>query len=221
MIRFDGVHKYFDKQHALAGINLTITQGEMLFLTGHSGAGKSTLLKLLLGFEKPTQGRLYLDKRNLAQFSARRLAEHRRNIGTILQTPTFLPHHTVRDNAALPLSLVGMHPDDAMQRADTLLHKVGLASKAALKPAMLSAGEQQRLNIARAVISRPGIILADEPTGNLDPESAERILQLFKSFNDVGVTIIVATHDLGLIARLPYRIITLKQGRLLVAQPHG
>ena len=114
-----------------------------------------------------------------------------------------------------------MHPDDAMQRADTLLHKVGLASKAALKPAMLSAGEQQRLNIARAVISRPGIILADEPTGNLDPESAERILQLFKSFNDVGVTIIVATHDLGLIARLPYRIITLKQGRLLVAQPHG
>ena len=216
MIRFTNVNKsYTDNHHALLQINFSIDAGEMVFLTGHSGAGKTTLLKLIMMIEPLSRGQIYVNNRNLSQLSTRDIPYLRRHIGMIFQTPQFLYHRSVFDNVAVPLVISGYHYKEVKRRVHAALDKVNLLEKEKLSPLALSSGEQQRVGIARAIVNKPMIVLADEPTGNLDPELSFSIIRLFKAFNDVGVTILVATHDLSLIAPLNHRIITLKNGKLI------
>lgn len=216
MIRFEQVSKsYPTGQEAIKGVNFHIAKGEMAFLTGHSGAGKSTLLKLVLALERPTKGSVIVGDRNLATMSSRHIPSLRRSIGTIFQDPQLLPTRTVFDNVSLPLVIMHYTEDEIKRRVRAALDKVGLSNKEHLYPIMLSAGERQRVGIARAIVHKPALLLADEPTGNLDPGLAAEIMHLFEAFNQVGVSVLVATHDLMLVATLPYRVLTLKQGRLI------
>lgn len=216
MIQFVNVSKnYSSGHHALSNINFHIDAGEMVFLTGHSGAGKSTLLKLIMMIESITRGQIYVDKRNLSNLVARQIPFLRRRIGMIFQDPQLLSYHTVFDNVATPLIIAGYRYREVKRRTYAALDKVGLLKKEKLFPSALSSGEQQRIGIARAIVNKPTIVLADEPTGNLDPELSFEIMRLFEAFNDVGVTILVATHDLSLIAPLNHRIIHLKEGHLV------
>ncbi len=216
MIRFENVSKrYPNGYEALRGVTLTIGQGEMVFVTGHSGAGKSTLLRLIPLLERPTSGQVLVAKANLARFGRRRIPQLRRRIGMIFQDSRLLYDRTVFDNVALPLVIDGMPHAEIQRRVRAALDKVGLLGKEQAYPETLSGGEQQRVGIARAVVSRPPILIADEPTGNLDPKLSEEIMRLFQDFNRVGVTVIIASHDLGLIRRLGHRVLTLEQGRLI------
>lgn len=216
MIRLSQISKRYPSGHeALQNVNLNLNQGEMAFLTGHSGAGKTTLLKLIALLEPATQGRILHEGRNLCKISQHQIPHWRQQLGIIFQNPQLLTEHTVFDNVALPLFVSGMPRQEIQRRTRAALDKVGLLRKEKVKAITLSAGEQQRVGIARAVVNRPKILLADEPTGNLDPQLSEDIFALFEEFNRVGVTILIATHDLALIATLPYRILTLRQGRLL------
>lgn len=223
MIQFEQVSKNYDGHAALSDVSFFVTPGEMVFLTGHSGAGKSTILKLMLRIEAVSQGVIHIQRQNIQRLSKRQIPFLRRQIGMIFQNPQLLSERTVFDNVALPLVIAGCSQREINRRVYAALEKVGLSSKEKLLPEFLSCGEQQRVNIARAVVNKPTILLADEPTGNLDPQLSIGILRLFEAFNAVGVTVLIATHDLPLIAKMPHRVITLKQGRItqrnLVSEP--
>ncbi|HLB55882.1 MAG TPA: cell division ATP-binding protein FtsE [Coxiellaceae bacterium] len=212
MIEFNNVAKEYHGHAALSQVTFSMKPGEMAFLTGHSGAGKSTVLKLAMHIEQPTRGNIQINQFNLARLSKRHIPSLRRRIGMIYQNPQLLQTQTVFDNVALPLLIQGYHQREMKRRVHAALDKVGLLSKEKLFPNELSCGEQQRIGIARAVVNKPDILLADEPTGNLDPELSMEILRLFEAFHSVGVTVLIATHDLSLIAQMPYRMITLLNG---------
>lgn len=216
MIQFDGVSKRYPSGHeALRRVSCHIRRNEMAFLTGHSGAGKSTLLKLIMRMEVPTQGQVWVDGQNLRQVSSRKVPYLRRNIGVVFQNHQLLFDRSVFDNVALPLTIAGYQPRELGRRVRAALDKVGLLDKEKQNPIALSGGEQQRVGIARAVVNRPTLLLADEPTGNLDPALSAEIMHLFEEFNRVGVTVLIASHDLALIARMRYRMLTLRKGKLL------
>lgn len=187
----------------------------MAFLTGHSGAGKSTLLKLIMMIERPSLGEIWVNDVPLSELGYSRIPFHRRNIGFVHQSHHLLFDKTVYDNVALPLRVVGETADQIRSRVHAALEKVGLLGKKDNFPLQLSGGEQQRVGIARAVVNRPAVIIADEPTGNLDPALSTEIMELFEAFNRVGVTVLVATHDLALIAKMAYPSITLRAGQLI------
>ena len=215
LIQFSQVGKrYPDGHQALDGVSFDVAAGEMVFLTGHSGAGKSTLLKLIAAIERPTVGSVVVAGQNLASMRQVAVPILRRNIGLIFQDHKLLFDRTVFDNVMLPLVIQGQPPKEAAKRVRAALDKVGLLNREKSMPIALSGGEQQRLCIARAVVHRPGIVLADEPTGNLDAEYAEEIMQLFKAFHQVGTTLLIATHDEGVLARYPNRRLHLDGGRL-------
>lgn len=215
MIRFEHVSKaYLGGRQALQGVDFHIRSAEMVFLTGHSGAGKSTLLKLICGIERPSDGTILFDGHNISRLKNREVPFLRRQIGMIFQDHHLLLDRTVYDNVAMPLIIAGASPEDIRRRVSAALDKVGLLDKARNFPVQLSGGEQQRVGIARAVVNKPMVLLADEPTGNLDSELSEGILRLFEEFNRVGVTVLMATHDIMLIERRNYRVLTLSQGRM-------
>ena len=216
MIQFDDVSKRYPGGHtALNHLSFQVDRGEMVFLTGHSGAGKSTLLKLIMMMERPTSGQVFIDGKNLNRLSARKIPQHRRGVGVVFQNHQLLFDRSVFDNVALPLIIAGFQPRDVGRRVRAALDKVGLLDKENKNPVTLSGGEQQRVGIARAVVNKPALLLADEPTGNLDPQLSAEIMHLFEQFNQVGVTVLIATHDLSLIARMPYRVMSLEQGQIL------
>lgn len=216
MIRFSKVNKtYAGGFSALKNVSFELAPGEMAFLTGHSGAGKSTLLKLISVIEKPTSGSVKINGTEISTISNRDIPFMRRQIGMIFQNHHLLKDRTVFDNVALPLIIEGYSQKEINKRVDAALDKVHLSAKTRCYPNMLSGGEQQRVGIARAIVNKPPILLADEPTGNLDPELSLEILRLFEEFNAVGVSVMIATHDLGLIARMRYRNLTLKAGSMI------
>ena len=216
MIRFDNVSKRYPEGHeALHDVDFHMQRGEMAFLTGHSGAGKSTLLKLIMLMERPSRGHVLVADQDLAGFDREDIPYHRRRIGVVFQNHQLLFDRSVYNNVALPLQISGYDPDDTGKRVRAALDKVGLLHKEKLNPITLSTGEQQRIGIARAIVHKPQLLLADEPTGNLDPALSEEIMRLLMEFNRHGTTVLVATHDLALISRMSYRTLTLQQGRLL------
>ena len=215
MIKFDQVSKrYPGGREALSRVNFTLESGEMAFLTGHSGAGKSTLLKLMIVMERPSQGQVFVNGQNLNRLSQRQIPAVRRNVGVVFQNHQLLFDRTVFENVALPLTISGYRPKEAQRRVRAALSKVGLEGKERQFPIALSGGEQQRVGIARAVVNKPSLLLADEPTGNLDPELSRDIMNLFVQFQQVGVTVLIATHDIGLVEEMGLRRLRLSQGRL-------
>lgn len=216
MLQFTNIYKrYPGGQEALSDINLFMPDGSMAFLTGHSGAGKSTFLKLVTAIERSSRGQLIVNGVNVSRIPARRIPYLRRNIGVIFQDHQLLYDRTVFDNVALPLIIAGYRHREIGRRVRAALDKVDLLKKERAYPVTLSGGEQQRVGIARAVVNKPPLLLADEPTGNLDPELSREIMALFAAFNQVGVTVLIATHAISLIESLPYPVITLKGGRLV------
>ncbi len=217
MIRFSQVSKsYGGGRDALSHVTFHLEPGEMAFLTGHSGAGKSTLLKLILLMERATRGQLVIGGINLGKLSRRRIASYRRGVGVVFQDNRLLADRTVADNVALPLVVSGVTHRDIGRRVRAALDKVGLLWAERRLPAALSGGEQQRIGIARAVVNKPNVLLADEPTGNLDDAMAAQIMDLFHDFHRHGVTVLVATHDLRQVARYaPCRHLALDSGRLV------
>lgn len=215
MIRFENVQKrYPGGREALSGVSFGLERGEMAFLTGPSGAGKSTLLKLIALIERPTRGTVLVNQQNTARISRRRVPGFRQRIGVVFQDHKLLHDRSVFDNVALPLIIAGLKPREVGRRVRASLDQVGLLDRESHPPITLSTGEQQRVGIARAVASRPDVVIADEPTGNLDPELSLEIMRLFERFNDVGVTLLIATHDLDLLDRLGHRRIRLEAGKL-------
>jgi cell division transport system ATP-binding protein len=216
MISFKNVNKTYPGGFlALKQVSFELKAGDMAFLTGHSGAGKSTLLKLMSLMEKPSSGSIQINGTELANIKYKQVPYVRRGIGMIFQHHNLLMDRTVFDNVALPLIIEGYGAKEIRKRVDAALEKVHLTSKIRCYPYMLSGGEQQRVGIARAIVNKPPLILADEPTGNLDPKLSLDIIKLFEEFNAVGVTVLIATHDLGLIARMKYRTLTIKQGTMI------
>ena len=212
MIEFKQVSKkYPTGQLALYNVSLTLEAGEMVFITGHSGAGKSTLLKLVAMLERPSRGEVIVDGHSLAKMTKAQIPNYRRRIGFIFQDPHLLYDRTVFDNIALPLLISGMGSNDIRRRVQAALDKVGLLGKEKIFPLMLSAGEKQRVGIARAMVNKPTIILADEPTGNLDPELAQDIMFTFAQFNELGATVMIASHDHTLVERMKKRTIVLQK----------
>lgn len=216
MISFKHVTKrYPNGLEALSGVSFSLAQGQMAFLTGHSGAGKSTLLKLAAAIEQPSQGHISIADYPLWQTPMRKIPQLRRKIGLIFQNPHLLMQRSVFDNVALPLIICGFSQQDIAKRVRAALDKVGLLGKERCYPGVLSGGEQQRVGIARAIVSKPTVLLADEPTGNLDPELSAEIMRLFEQFNQIGVTVLIASHDLQLIRQLQHPILTLANGKLI------
>jgi cell division transport system ATP-binding protein len=215
MIEFQQVSKrYPGGREALSEVSFALSRGELSFLTGHSGAGKSTLLRLIIRREKPTRGQVLFDGLNLGRLPDGEVPRLRRRIGMVFQDHRLLSDRTVFDNVALPLAIIGLTHAEIAKRVRAALDKVGLLNRERSLPLTLSAGEQQRVGIARAVVHRPDLLLADEPTGNLDPELAAEVMGLFEQFRQVGVTVLIASHDHALIARLGQRVLTLHEGRL-------
>lgn len=215
MINFKNVSKrYPDGYVALNNVDLAVKSGEMVFLTGHSGAGKSTLLKLIAAIERPTSGTITISGQNIAQLKPAAIPYLRRRIGFIFQDHKLLFDRSVFDNVLLPLQISNFDNTMVAARVRAALDKVGLLKKEKATPIALSGGERQRLCIARAVVHRPAILIADEPTGNLDIEYARDIMAMFTSFNQVGVTVLIATHDASLLEDTQHRILSLKQGKL-------
>ncbi len=216
MIRFDQVSKrYVTGQDALVQLSFDVDAGEMVFVTGHSGAGKSTLLKLLALMERPSHGTVTLDGRNLATVGARGIPAVRRKVGMVFQDHRLLTDRSVFANVELPLVIAGIAPAERARRVRAALEKVGLLKYEKQWPVALSTGEQQRVGIARALVAKPPLIIADEPTGNLDPQLAVNIMALFGEFQQVGTTVLIASHDLMLIKRMKKRVIVLDHGRLV------
>ena len=215
MISFEKVSKRYQDQIALTNVSFSMAAGEMAFLTGHSGAGKSTLLSLIPGIEKPDQGKVIVDGKDIGKFKESRLPHLRRRIGFVFQQHRLLFDRSVLDNVSLPLQICGTTPEQSESRVRAALRKVGLDDKENMNPKVLSAGEQQRVGIARAIVNRPLILLADEPTGNLDPQLSEEIIRLFMEFNSVGVTVLIASHDLSLIGKFDCRVVHLSHGEII------
>ena len=215
MISFSDVSKrYPGGGEALRGVSFTLESGEFAFVTGRSGAGKSTLLKLIPAIERPTAGSVVVNGQNVGALKRAALPYLRRNLGLVFQDQKLLYDRTVYDNVMLPLAFSGQPPKEAARRVRAALDKVGLLERERANPIALSGGEQQRLAIARAVVNRPAVLVADEPTANLDTESAARILDIFVSFHQVGVTLLIATHDQALIERYGKRVLRLSDGKL-------
>ncbi|HLS06111.1 MAG TPA: cell division ATP-binding protein FtsE [Wenzhouxiangella sp.] len=216
LIRFEQVAKrYPGGVHALEDIDFQLAAGEMVFLTGHSGAGKSTLLKLVALLERPSRGRVLFAGRNVGQLSRRHIPGLRRRIGIVFQDHALLAERRVFDNVALPLVIAGTAFPEIRRRVRAALDQVGLLDKERVYPGMLSAGQQQRVGVARAIVARPSLLLADEPTGNLDPALSAELMRLFMRLNEQGMTILIASHDLVLIRRLGCRVLVLDKGRLI------
>ena len=216
MIRFDTVTKRYDGgQDALREVSLQIEPGEMVFLTGRSGAGKSTLLKLVSLIERPTRGQVIVDGQNVGRTPRRGVPLYRRQLGMVFQDHKLLGDRSVFDNIALPLIIAGVARKEVDKRVRAALDQVSLLGKENVRPISLSTGEQQRVGIARAVVRKPKLLIADEPTGNLDPELSADIMAIFERFNAVGVTTLIASHDQALIDRLGRRVITLSDGQII------
>jgi len=216
MIHFEHVSKRYSEGHdALKDICFTLQTGELAFLTGHSGAGKSTLLKLIMLMEQPTAGHIQVCDQQLTHLGRHEIPFLRRSIGVVFQNHQLLFDRSVFENVALPLQICGYSPQDAARRVRAALDKVGLLDREKMNPLALSSGEQQRVGIARAIVHKPKVLLADEPTGNLDPLLSEEIMRLFEQFNRVGTTVLIASHDLSLIKRMGRRVMTLRSGRLI------
>jgi cell division transport system ATP-binding protein len=215
ILRFDNVSKQYAGGHiALADVSFEVQPGEMLFVTGHSGAGKSTLLKLIHLAERPSRGAVLFGERNLLKVRGRRVPLHRREVGVVYQDHRLLTDRSVFENVALPLILRGMRRGEIGKRVRTVLDKLGLAARERALPTQLSAGEQQRVGIARAIVAEPRLLLADEPTGNLDPSLSAEIMALFAALPERGTSVLVASHDLGLVKRMKKRVLVLEQGQL-------
>ena len=215
MIRFENVHKrYPNGREALSGVSFSLERGELAFLTGPSGAGKSTLLRLIALIERPTRGSVLVNNQNTTRITRRRIPAFRQRLGIVFQDHKLLYDRSVFDNVALPLVIAGAPRREMARRVRAALDQVGLRGRETHAPITLSTGEQQRVGIARAIAIRPDVVIADEPTGNLDPELSFEIMQLFARFNEVGVTLLIATHDLELIDRLPHRRLRLVGGQL-------
>ena len=216
MIRFSQVTKRYPSGYdALRGVSFVMEREEMAFLVGHSGAGKSTLLKLITLVERASHGQVIVNEQNLGRLGKRRIPYHRRAVGVVFQDHKLLNDRTVFDNVALPLVVAGVGYREIGRRVRAALDKVGLLGKEQVLPITLSGGEQQRVGIARAVANRPPLLLADEPTGNLDQELSDEIMDLFHQFNQYGVTVLIATHERRHIERLQKRVLTLHEGRLV------
>ncbi|MGH8600648.1 MAG: cell division ATP-binding protein FtsE [Burkholderiales bacterium] len=216
MIRFESVSKrYPEGREALIDLSFQVEAGEMLFVTGHSGAGKTTLLKLIALIERPSHGAIEIRGRNLARLKHRDIPRLRRDIGMVFQDHRLLMDRSVADNVALPLVIAGIPREERGARVRAALEKVGLAGRGKHAPAALSTGEQQRVGIARAIVARPALIIADEPTGNLDPQLSEEIMQLFASLRQTGITILIASHDLSLLKRMKQRVVVLDHGHMI------
>ena len=216
MIRFEQVAKRYPNGHVgLHELTFRARRGEFLFVTGHSGAGKSTLLRLLLCMERPTGGKLLLAGQDLARISNAQIPFLRRQIGVVFQNHQLLFDRSVFDNVALPLKILGLNKQEIDTRVRTALERVSLLDKLEALPADISTGQQQRVGIARAVVHQPALLLADEPTGNLDPRLAAEIMGVFEDINRLGTTVLIASHDLALIARMRHRMLTLQRGRLI------
>lgn len=216
MLRFDQVSKrYPDGGDALQDVDFHLRPGEMAFLTGHSGAGKSTLLKLIAMMELCSRGHILLDGQNLNKVSERQIPFVRRKLGLIFQDNKLLQDRTIFDNVALPLVVSGFGYHEISRRVRAALDKVGLLSKEKKYPLALSGGEQQRVGIARAVVNKPLLILADEPTGNLDPELSAEVMRLFEQFQQVGASVLIASHDINLLSQMGHRVLTLDHGQLI------
>lgn len=215
MVNFSGVAKrYPGGQEALRDVSFSIESGELVFVTGRSGAGKSTLLKLIPAIERPTSGSVIVHGQNIGAIKRSAIPYLRRNVGLVFQDQKLLYDRSVFDNVVLPLSFSGHAPKEAARRARAALDKVGLLARERSSPIQLSGGEQQRVAIARAVVNRPALLVADEPTANLDVESAARIIEIFLSFHQVGVTVLIASHDQALISRFGKKILRLEAGRV-------
>lgn len=216
MIRFDNVTKrYPSGQMALQNVDFELGTGEMVFLTGHSGAGKSTLLKLIMVMERATKGKVFVNGKNLLRLRQKHIPLLRRSVGMVFQDPRLLMDRTVYDNVALPLEIAGFRPGEISRRVHETLAKVSLSTKVKSLAATLSGGEMERVGIARAIVNSPSLILADEPTGNLDPSLSAEIMHVFEEINQQGIAILIATHDLALIGHLKHRIMTLHQGKMV------
>jgi cell division transport system ATP-binding protein len=215
MIRFDRVWKRYPNGHdAVRDLSFAVERGEMAFLTGHSGAGKSTLLKLIALIERPSRGTVIVNGHNTSQLARSKVPAFRRQIGVVFQDHKLLMDRPVYDNVALPLVIAGVNEKEVGKRVRASLDQVGLLGRERNRPIELSTGEQQRVGIARAVVSRPPLLIADEPTGNLDPDLAIEVMESFKRFNESGVTVLVASHDLHLIERFGVRRIVVESGRV-------
>jgi len=221
VIRFEDVAKRYvaGARAAVEGLSFHIEPAEMVFLTGHSGAGKSTLLKLIALLERPSRGQVIIDGQNTARVSRRRIPEYRRRIGVVFQDHRLLADRTVFDNVALPLVVAGAGHRETGRKVRAALDAVGLLQKERVRPLTLSSGEQQRVGIARAVVARPQVVIADEPTGNLDPELSREIMDLFARFRDVGVTLLIASHDHALVQTMACRVLTLRDGQIVADVP--
>ncbi|GHA43480.1 cell division ATP-binding protein FtsE [Photobacterium aphoticum] len=215
MIRFQQVSKaYRGGRQALQKVDFHLQPADMAFLTGHSGAGKSTLLKLICALERPSDGQIWFNGHDITRIDSKQIPFLRRNIGMIFQDHKLLMGHTIFDNVAMPLRVELANEKDVKRRVSAALDKVGLLDKARCLPIQLSGGEQQRVGIARAIVNKPMLLLADEPTGNLDSELSHQIMALFGEFNRVGVTVLMATHDTSLLSTYDYRRLDLYQGQL-------
>jgi cell division transport system ATP-binding protein len=216
LLRFDNVSKRYSGGHiALSEVSFEVEAGEMLFVTGHSGAGKSTLLRLIHLSERPSQGAVLIDGKNLNQMRRGQVPQHRRRIGVVFQDHRLLMDRTVFDNVALPLVIAGTPRGEIGKRVRTVLEKVGLGARERALPIALSSGEQQRVGIARAVVAQPAVLVADEPTGNLDPQLAAEVMSLFAALPAQGTAVLVASHDLHLVRRLQKRVLVLDHGKLI------
>jgi cell division transport system ATP-binding protein len=219
LIRIEEVTKRYPGGHdALKGLSLNVDEGEMVFITGHSGAGKSTLLRLIALIDRPTNGQVIVDGQNTQQVTRRRIPAYRRQIGMVFQDHKLLYDRPVFDNVALPLVIAGVGHREAARKVRAALDQVSLLNKEKHSPETLSSGEQQRVGIARAIVSRPKLLIADEPTGNLDPDLSLEVMRIFRRFNEVGVTLLIASHDIALIDQLGCRRIALANGTIQVDQ---
>jgi cell division transport system ATP-binding protein len=217
LIRIEEVTKRYPGGHdALKGLSLHVDKGEMVFVTGHSGAGKSTLLRLIALIDRPTTGQVIVDGQNTRKITRRRIPAYRRQIGMVFQDHKLLYDRPVFDNVALPLIIAGLGHREAGRRVRAALDQVSLLNKESQFPETLSSGEQQRVGIARAIVSRPKLLIADEPTGNLDPDLSLEVMRIFRRFNEVGVTLLIASHDIALIDQLGCRRIALADGSLQI-----
>lgn len=223
MIEFDGVTKRYPSQirPALSDVSLTIAKGEFAFVVGASGSGKSTMLRLILREDRPTAGRIHVAGKDIAALSSWRVPHHRRQIGTVFQDFRLLPNKTVEQNVAFALEVIGRPRSHIKKVVPETLELVGLDGKEKRRPNELSGGEQQRVAIARAFVNRPAILLADEPTGNLDPETSVGILRLLDRINRTGTTVLMATHDANLVDQARRRVIELREGVLVRDQARG